>query len=653
MKILEHALLQISRKVRGNLRHCVLAFIDIVCFAAADAFYYISSKHFHFSTLFTSIKYFLISSALLLAVTLTVRVLFGIYRNVWRYTNTAAYTKLIVSDAISCVAVILIERFIPQIYFGVWHIMTVTAFALLAILVSRFSYRMLYKKMNNADKRSSVDRSYINVAIVGAGQVGANLANELKDNFSLGYMPRCFLDVDQSKCGSYVSGLKVENQADALQVIERYGISEFIIALPKIESAELERLYNYYRSFKCGVKIYDAPFRTGEEDASEIKRIVRDFNIEDLLFRGQLNIVDSATSAYYKDKTVLITGGGGSIGSEICRQIAKCAPKCLVIFDIYENNAYEIQQELSRKYGEKLNLCVEIGSVRDAERLRDIFEYYRPQVVFHAAAHKHVPLMEHSACEAIKNNVFGTYNAINLSEEYGAEKFILISTDKAVNPTNIMGASKRICEMLIRSRFDSKTCFAAVRFGNVLGSNGSVIPLFRKQIENGGPVTITDKRIVRYFMTIPEASQLVIQAGAMAKKNELFVLDMGKPIKIYDLALNMISLMGYKPGKDIEIKEIGLRPGEKLYEELLIRTEELDKTSNELIFIERDAPMAREVAAQKLELLSKALEDTHDTLDMTAIKAAIKATVPTFADPEVLNEKATEAKEMKMAAGKI
>ena len=387
----------------------------------------------------------------------------------------------------------------------------------------------------------------------------------------------------------------------------------------------MKRIFTYFASKRSGVNV-------GKQ-----KRIVPcDFAIEDLLFREPVKIDAKLVYDYYTNKTILVTGGGGSIGSELCRQIAKCAPKKLIIFDIYENTAYDIQQELTRKYPE-LDLCVEIGSVRDIDRIDCVFANYKPNVVFHAAAHKHVPLMEHSNAEAIKNNVLGTYNAANAAEKYGTSKFILISTDKAVNPTNVMGASKRMCEMVIQCRADSKTSFAAVRFGNVLGSNGSVIPLFKRQIAEGGPVTITDKRIIRYFMTIPEASSLVLTAGAMAKKGELFVLDMGKPVKIYDLAMNMIRLMGYEPGVDIEVKEVGLRPGEKLYEELLIKTETLSKTENDMIFIEKDTPYTREQIEEKIAMLKNAVESAKNEIAATSVKVAMKMAVPTFCEPDEVN----------------
>ena len=404
----------------------------------------------------------------------------------------------------------------------------------------------------------------------------------------------------------------------------------------------MNRIRDYYARTGCKVKIYDRPISHLSDDSEDAHRMIREFRIEDLLFRHSLEINNQATRSFYENKVVMVTGGGGSIGSELCRQLAKCHPKKLIILDIYENNAYDIQQELIREYGEDLDLAVEIASVRDRVRLDCIFEYYRPEVVFHAAAHKHVPLMEHSNCEAIKNNVMGTYNVADMAEKHGTERFILVSTDKAVNPTNIMGASKRMCEMVIQCRTDSKTSFAAVRFGNVLGSNGSVIPLFRRQIEQGGPITLTDKRIIRYFMTIPEASQLVMQAGAMAKRGELFVLDMGRPVKILDLAENMIRLSGYTPYKDIDIVEIGLRPGEKLYEELLIANERMSKTENKMIFIEYDTPLSREEVEHKLDILRNALECAKDELESEVIRAAMKEAVPSFRDPEEVNSQKKE-----------
>ena len=356
---------------------------------------------------------------------------------------------------------------------------------------------------------------------------------------------------------------------------------------------------------------------------------------EELLFRAPIRIQNDETDAFYRNKVILITGGGGSIGSELCRQLAKMQPKTLVILDVYENGAYELQQELLLAYGNTFDVRVEICSVCDRAGMEKIFARYRPDVVLHAAAHKHVPLMEHNCCEAIKNNVFGTLSTVALAVQYGVGRFIMISTDKAVNPTNVMGATKRMCEMIVgsASRTAASTVFAATRFGNVLGSAGSVIPLFARQISSGGPVTITDKRITRYFMTIPEASGLVLQAGAMAQNGELFVLDMGDPIKILDLAETMIRRSGHTPYKEIDIVETGLRPGEKLYEECLIQTADLTKTDNDLIFIERDEPLSSEEIREKLLYLHAAIAREDDA----AAKSALMEVVPTYQAPETVN----------------
>ena len=459
----------------------------------------------------------------------------------------------------------------------------------------------------------------------------------------------CFIDRDKSKIGGTILQLPVYAQEAAVDKLKSHGVQEVFIAISELDEERTRAIVEFYSGKGFKVKIYDFPIKEDGSSDKNSKMVIREVRIEDLLFRDALKVINNEAKAYYTGKTVLVTGGGGSIGSELCRQIAKCSPKKLVIVDIYENNAYDIEQELRRNYAENLNLVVEIGSVRDRERLDAIFKAQRPEIVFHAAAHKHVPLMEHSSCEAIKNNSFGTYNTADMAEKYGVEKFILISTDKAVNPTNIMGASKRLCEMIVQSRNDSKTKFAAVRFGNVLGSNGSVIPLFKRQITAGGPVTITDKRIIRYFMTIPEASGLVMQAGAMAKCGELFVLDMGKPIKILDLAENMVRLSGFTPYIDIDIIETGLRPGEKLYEELLIKTEKLSKTDNDLIFIEKDEPLPREEIEEKLSFLRSVIARTESSSDSEEIKEAMMRVVPTYRLPEEVNRKAQESEEMKLA----
>ena len=575
-----------------------------------------------------------------------VRLIGGVYATLWRYANSTAFLRMVLLDVISGTVAMTITAAVPGLYLGVWKNVSVVATFNVATMSVRFLYQWCYRKLNMI-KSEHIDRT--RVAIVGAGQVGALLAEELACTPNSKYEPVCFIDIADEKIGNTVAGIRVyEESEESFEMVRALGVKEFIIALPSIDEEAMGRIYKYYSRYGYRVKLYDVPL--GERFADgENKRVIMDFKVEDLLFRSSKNITDDKTREYYKDKTVLVTGGGGSIGSEICRQIARLSPKQIIIFDVYENNAYDIQQTLVRKYGKGLDLSVEIGTVRDVDRLDALFSHYRPDVVFHAAAHKHVPLMEHSNSEAVKNNVFGTFNTANAAEKYGVKKFVLISTDKAVNPTNVMGASKRLCEMVVQCRSDSKTTFAAVRFGNVLGSNGSVIPLFREQIKQGGPITITDARIVRYFMTIPEASKLVMQAGAMAKNGDLFVLDMGKPVKIIDLAENMIRLSGLEPYRDINIVEIGLRPGEKLYEELLIRPDKLNKTDNNMIFVERDTPLSRDEVEGKLDKLMAVLDKTKSKLGAREITEAMKQVVPSFRSPESVNKSAENAMEMKLA----
>lgn len=624
-------------------RKLILILFDIFCFVAMDAFYFWTTTYIDRHQTYET-GHFLTNSLILFLFMFAARLVLSVYFNIWRYTNTTVYLKMVIADGMGCILAVVFTRLIGQ-YTGVWHFTTVAALTALLTLTSRFAYRQLYKHLNASEER---DKHKIPVAIVGAGQIGSLLAEELLYNKNSNYKPVFFIDKDPSKVGNRVAGLKVYREGEHMvNFIQNQSVSEIFIALTGLDSEEASKLYSFYSRTSCKVKLYDVPMRDLSDTVQGYRGKLREFQIEDLLFRKSLTINDQKSFGYYTGKTVLVTGGGGSIGSELCRQIAKCNPKKLVILDIYENNAYDIQQELIRLYGDALDLAVEIASVRDRERLDSVFKAYRPEIVFHAAAHKHVPLMEHSGCEAIKNNVMGTYNTADMAEKYGVQKFILISTDKAVNPTNIMGASKRMCEMIIQCRTDSATSFAAVRFGNVLGSNGSVIPLFKRQIENGGPVTITDKRIIRYFMTIPEASQLVIRAGAMAKKGELFVLDMGKPVRIYDLAVNMIRLSGLEPDVDIKIEEIGLRPGEKLYEELLMKTETLTKTDNDMIFIEKDSALSRAEVQKKIDILNQAVTETMQEIASPKIKAALHRVVPTFKDPNKVNKTAESAEEMR------
>ena len=634
----------------GKFRRLVLLAFDCFLFGVSACAYYVALSLAGKNNADRGIIF--ANAAIILGAVLIARLAFGVYNSVWRYTRTLSYLKLILADVTGTIAAVAVI-YIAKLDVGFEIFLILVPINCIVTLTSRYCYRLYYKQMN---KVPVAENKMLNVAIIGAGQLGAFLANELLCNHQSTYKPMFFVDKDPQKIGNNVVGLKVYPEDEqTLKFIKEQKITELFVAVANLDNEEATRLFEFYSKTKCKLKIYDIPVKdfNRDDEGEEKGKVIRDFQIEDLLFRKPMKINNSATRAYYSGKTILVTGGGGSIGSELCRQIAKCSPKKLIILDIYENNAYEIQQELIRKYGDKIDLAVEIASVRDRDRLDAVFNAYRPDIVFHAAAHKHVPLMEHSGCEAIKNNVMGTFNTADMAEKYGTEKFILISTDKAVNPTNIMGASKRMCEMVIQCRTDSKTLFMAVRFGNVLGSNGSVIPLFREQIKQGGPVTITDKRIIRYFMTIPEASQLVMQAGFMAKDGELFVLDMGKPVKIYDLAYNMIKLSGFTPNEDIKIEEIGLRPGEKLYEELLIKTEHLEKTDNKKIFIEKDKPLSREEVRDKLIILRDAVAESKGEIASPLIKEAMKRAVPTFVDPEEVNKNAERSKEMKMTKDNI
>ncbi len=628
------------------LRRLTLIFIDIFCFAVVFTASSVVSQKFSSTSveIVNPTFSYLIIAGIFGGSLLVSRLLLSVYTNVWRYANSKAYITMVFSDVVGGIVALVISYALDdyRLYMGVWQSVSIVALFCLSTLTLRFGYQQYYRHFN-------LNLNYLNkigVAIVGAGQVGTLLAEELKYNANSHYRPVCFIDKRADKIGGKISDIKVyKEDENIISKIKDLPIQEIFIALPNIDNATAAKLLDFYSKTGCKVKLYDFPINQTEEEENS-KRVLRPINIEDLLFRDALKITDNGMKAFYEGKTVLVTGGGGSIGSELCRQVAKRKPSRLIILDIYENNAYDIQQELLRKYKDRLELHVEIASVRDPARIDAIFAHYKPEIVFHAAAHKHVPLMEHSGCEAIKNNVFGTYNVANAAEKHGVSKFILISTDKAVNPTNIMGATKRLCEMVVQCRTGSCTSFSCVRFGNVLGSNGSVIPLFKSQIEKGGPITITDKRIIRYFMTIPEAAQLVMEAGYLANRGELFVLDMGKPIKIVDLAENMIKLSGFRPYEDIDIVEVGLRPGEKLYEELLIKTETLDKTENNLIFIERDQPLSRAEVDKKLNALKRVIETTKGEVSSDKIKKAMKKVIPTYHDPDEVNCKAEESEEM-------
>ena len=576
--------------------------------------------------------------------------LFGkVYGQVLRYGGIQVYIRLIVYDSIGFCAYYIISRLAPIENITMIPMTAWVSLSLLGSLLIRMVYRYAYKRGTMKDRRGrflllllrvfahmSNDKDevkrQINVAILGAGNIGVSLAQELLNNKDSIYNPVCFIDINKEKTGRKILTLPVFNEGDdILYVLSEKNIQEVIFTVQNIERSKKQDLYQFYKNAGCKVKVYDAP---QIEKADEKRTKCRDFSVEELLFRREQFVVDEQTKQYYNDKVILITGGGGSIGSEICRQLAKMNPRKLIVLDIYENGAYDVQQELRIKYKGSLDLQVEICSIVDMRALERVFEAYRPQIVINAAAHKHVPLMEHNCIEAIVNNVLGCKNIIDCCEKYNSERFMMVSTDKAVNPTNVMGATKRMCEMLALSASadpNSKVKYSATRFGNVLGSAGSVIPLFRKQIQEGGPVTITDKKIIRYFMTIPEASQLVLASGAMANNRELFVLDMGEPVKIMDLAESMIRLMG---AHDIEIIETGLRPGEKLYEELLLKTDNLQKTRNSQIFIEQDQPLTPDEITSKLNKLQQAC----NTGDDNKAREALRAVVPTFRKPEEINE---------------
>lgn len=563
----------------------------------------------------------IVSAALVNTVgTVLIFAVLKLYSSLWRFASI----KELVYVIEGCIASILLNIFF---YFFTYkpifrsYFLLYGASLFLLTCVSRFSYRLVRLLY-----RSNIHGRHVrNTMIIGAGEACNVVMKELELSTELDARICCVIDDDVKKQGTYIHGVKVVGGRDKiLEYAERYAINEIIVAIPSASKVEQRKILAICQQVQgCELKILPGVYQlvNGEVSVSKLRNV----EIEDLLGRDPIQITTEKIGRYVSDKVVLVTGGGGSIGSELCRQIAANGVRQLIIFDIYENNAYDIQQELKRTYP-NLDLVVLIGSVRNGRKVNSVFEKYRPDIVYHAAAHKHVPLMEDSPNEAIKNNVFGTYKVALAADRYKTSKFVLISTDKAVNPTNIMGASKRMCEMIIQVFNNrSKTEYVAVRFGNVLGSNGSVIPLFRKQIEEGGPVTVTHPNIIRYFMTIPEAVSLVLQAGASAKGGEIFVLDMGKPVKIADLARNMIRLSGLKEGVDIEIKYTGLRPGEKLYEELLMEEEGLKGTENELIHIGRPLEFQEEEFLKDLEeLYQEAYAETDQ------MKRIVKKIVPTY-----------------------
>lgn len=556
------------------------------------------------------------------------------YHYIWRTVNAHDVIRMCVSVvlafALSNLCCVFLSLPLPA---SVW--VMVFVFQLCGLVGERCALRLWsvvqysYGRGNKGEER---------IMLIGAGESGRMLSRELRSSPQVKGRLCCVIDDNPQLHGKYLDGVRIVGGRDQIEdAAKRYNITQILFAIPTIQPEEKAAILNICKMTGCRLRVLPGLYQllNGEVSLSAVK----DVQVEDLLGRSPVQLNKTVVSDFLEEKVVMVTGGGGSIGSELCRQIATCHPRQLIILDIYENNAYDIQQELKRQYGTRLDLRVEICSIRDKKRVYQIFEQYRPDVVFHAAAHKHVPLMEDCPDEAIKNNIFGTYHVVRAAEKYGVKKFVMISTDKAVNPTNLMGATKRFCEMILQSRRGSSTEFCAVRFGNVLGSNGSVIPLFKRQIANGGPVTITDKRIIRYFMTIPEAAMLVLEAGAMAKQSQIFVLDMGQPVKILTLAENLIRLSGLEPYKDIEIKEIGLRPGEKLYEELLMQSEHLLTTANDKIFVEEQQVIPQRDIMCGLISLDNFVSAQRPKDELIAL---MRYLVPTFRDPDEVNREAVE-----------
>lgn len=552
--------------------------------------------------------------------TLVIFLVLNLYNRVWSYASLHEAALIIgasmLSTAFQAFGMSFLYLPVPR-SFHIFYFFFLT----MTTLVTRFSYRILHILRRGISKSG---KRPVNTMVIGAGEAGNIIISEIKTSGQLNRNVVCAIDDNPSKKGKYIRGVRIAGDRTKIkECAEKYNVDEIILAIPSASPKDTRDILRICNETTCKLKVLPGVYQLITEEVSVSK--LREVSIEDLLGRDTINIDIDSIAGYVRGKTVLVTGGGGSIGSELCRQIASHEPRMLIIFDIYENNAYAIQQELKKKYP-ALRLEVLIGSVRNTRRIESVMELYRPDVVYHAAAHKHVPLMEDSPNEAIKNNVFGTYKTARAADKYGVEKFVLISTDKAVNPTNIMGASKRLCEMIIQtfSKY-SKTEFVAVRFGNVLGSNGSVIPLFKKQMEEGGPVTVTHPDIIRYFMTIPEAVSLVMEAGALAHGGEIFVLDMGEPVKIADLAKNLIRLSGYTLGVDMDIVYTGLRPGEKLYEEILTKEEGLKKTPNNLIFIGKPLEFNEVHFLSELKILEEAAhEESRD------IKEIVSRIVPTY-----------------------
>lgn len=607
-------------------RILILLILDIlaVVLASYGALYW--RFEFTFAELF--IKYAEFATILLpydLIITVIVFWLSKLYKSVWRYASANELINIAAACIICFFAQIILVSFMPfsmpRSYYPMYAFLL-----MIMVCATRFSYRII-RIFNNKRRSLWNNPEKKNTMVIGAGAAGNSIIKEIESSSYVNMKVMCVIDDNPGCHNKLLRGIPIVGDRTCIQdAVDAYNIEEIIIAIPSAPRSKIREILEICKETGCKLQLVPGMYQliNGDVKVSSLRQV----QIEDLLGRDPIEVNVDEIIGYVKNKVVMVTGGGGSIGSELCRQIAGHGAKQLIIIDIYENNAYDIQQELKVNYP-NLDLVVLIASVRNTARMNTIFKEYHPDIVYHAAAHKHVPLMEDSPIEAIKNNVFGTLKTATAAGENGTKKFVLISTDKAVNPTNIMGASKRICEMIVQ-QLNKKyaTEFVAVRFGNVLGSNGSVIPLFKKQIEQGGPVTVTHKDIIRYFMTIPEAVSLVLQAGAYAKGGEIFILDMGEPVRIYDLAENLIKLSGYIPGEDIEIKITGLRPGEKLYEELLMNEEGMKDTANHLIHIGKPIEIDEAEFKEGLDALAGVVADEGKKPE--DVRAVVKKIVPTY-----------------------
>lgn len=602
-----------------NYRNLLFFILDIILvnFAAIGAL----ALRFDFRIPHTYFNVYLDHAVLITFLVLVTNQIFNLYNSIWKYASIDELTNVIAASFVASTLFFII--------FSAYDILLPRSFHILFFVLNilflggiRFTYRLLRKIKLNFIKDEE-KASY--VLVIGGGTAGAMVIKEMQNNPQIHKIPVAIIDDDKTKHNKKIHGVPiVGDRNNIIQIVKEKMIDEIIIAMPSSDKSNIRSIINICKHTKCKLKTLPGVYEL-IDGRVDIKKI-RDVKIEDLLGREPVKTNFNELSGYIQNEVVLITGGGGSIGSELCRQVAKLQPKKLLVLDIYENNVYDMQNELLRQ-NKDLNVEILIASIRDRNRMEEIFEKYRPSIVFHAAAHKHVPLMETNPSEAIKNNIFGTKNVADMANKYNAKRFILISTDKAVNPTNIMGATKRVAEMIIQSiDKKSRTEFVAVRFGNVLGSNGSVIPLFNRQIEEGGPITVTHPDIIRYFMTIPEAVQLVIQAGALAKGGEIFVLDMGDPVKIVDLAKDLIKLSGFEPDKDIKIEFTGLRSGEKLYEEMFMLEEGLLKTKHNKIFIVKPIDLEPGYLDRELDMLSNILGMQTKEL----IETTLKRMVPTY-----------------------